>query len=226
MTQVVNQFELGKEKGQLDLKFGTNIIQARAAGELAIGQAVKLNDSSSKLPEVSAAADTDAVFGYVAYAIKDGGYVANDICEIALVNTIMFMEASEAISPMQEIMYVLASGKVAVAVGATKSISGWALDTAATDGDLIRVYITSPSFEAPDAFSYKELVTTAGGAAAEVIVVTGATVGDIVTATINAVGATPRIIVSAIVSDADEVTVTFAADPSTDHVINLIVEAA
>ena len=70
---------------------------------------------------------------------------------------------------------------------------------------------------------YSGLKTTVGGAAAEVITVSGAAVGDSVHADVNTNGATPRTIVSGKVTATDTVTVTFSADPSSDHVINLSV---
>jgi len=67
--------------------------------------------------------------------------------------------------------------------------------------------------------------TTAGGAAAEVITVTGALATDVVVATLHTKGSTPRIIVTA-ATGTDDVTVTFDADPSTDHLINYVVYRA
>lgn len=70
---------------------------------------------------------------------------------------------------------------------------------------------------------YSGLKTTAGGAAAEAITISGAAVGDTVHADVNTNGATPRTIVTGKVTATDTVTVTFSGDPSTDHVINLSV---
>jgi hypothetical protein len=70
-----------------------------------------------------------------------------------------------------------------------------------------------------------EIYTTVGGAAAEVITVTGALATDIVVATLHTKGATPRIIVTA-ATGTDAVTVTFDGDPSTDHLVNYVVYRA
>ena len=67
--------------------------------------------------------------------------------------------------------------------------------------------------------------TTAGGAAAEAITVTGALATDLAIATVHTVGASPQVIVTTVAS-ADTVTVTFAADPSTDHVVTYVVYRA
>lgn len=155
MTQLVNQFAIGKEKGQLDMRFNANTIQVRAVSTLATplvaGQAVKLVDNSSPIPEVDIAGDTDEVFGYVNYALKGNSYSAGMVLEISLKGNVMFMIAGAAIARGAEIMHVAATGKVITATGVTKCISGWAFDKAAQDGDIVRVYIEAPSFKKPAA---------------------------------------------------------------------------
>jgi len=143
MTQLVNQFEIGKEKGQLDLRFNNNTIQCRAAGALSAGQAVKFVDVAGGVPEVVAADDTDLVHGYVNYSLKNTSYVSGQMVEISMAGNCMNMQAGEAISVRGDVMFVAATGKVMNATGVTKCISGWALDKAATD-DIIRVFIVEP----------------------------------------------------------------------------------
>lgn len=60
--------------------------------------------------------------------------------------------------------------------------------------------------------------TTAGGAAAEAITVTGVLATDLVFAQLHTEGTTPRTILTAVAS-ADTVTITFSGDPSNDHVV-------
>ncbi len=151
MTQLVNQFELGKEKGQLDMKFGQNVIQVRANVALTAGQAVKIVDVAGGIPNVDAAGDTDEVFGFVTYDLKKNTVASGEVCAIALKESVMYMTAGAAFAPMTELMHVLATLKVITATGVTKCISGWALDKASADGDVVRVYITSPSFKKPAA---------------------------------------------------------------------------
>lgn len=67
--------------------------------------------------------------------------------------------------------------------------------------------------------------TTVGGAAAEAITVTGVLATDLVVAVLKQVGASPQTILTS-VPTADTVTVTFSADPSTDHIITYIVYRA
>lgn len=67
--------------------------------------------------------------------------------------------------------------------------------------------------------------TTAGGDATESIPVTDALATDIVHVTIHTVGATPRVILTSL-AVAGAITVVFAADPSTDHVLSYSVMRA
>lgn len=69
---------------------------------------------------------------------------------------------------------------------------------------------------------YAGSATTAGGAAAEVVSVSGAASTDLVLINIKTVGATPRTIVSAS-AGTNNITVTFSGNPSTDHVIQYFV---
>lgn len=144
MTQLINQFELGKEKGQLDLRQNTNVIFCRADSAVIPGQAVKLVDAAGGVPNVTAVtADTDEVFGYVTKNTRRDSMAIGDVVEVALTGSIMFMIAGAALAPNADVMYVTASGKVVAASGVTKWISGRTLDKSAADGDLIRVYIKS-----------------------------------------------------------------------------------
>ncbi len=64
--------------------------------------------------------------------------------------------------------------------------------------------------------------TTAGGSTTEDVTLTGVTAGDVIVATVNVEGATPRKILSAEYQAADTVRVTWDGDPSTDHEFSLI----
>ena len=63
--------------------------------------------------------------------------------------------------------------------------------------------------------------TTVGGAASEDVTVTGLTAADLVVATLSVAGAAPTTLTTAF-ADTDKVTLTFAADPSNDHVIDIV----
>lgn len=60
--------------------------------------------------------------------------------------------------------------------------------------------------------------TTAGGAAAEAITISGLLSTDIAVVTLKTAGATPRT-VSKAACTTDTLTITFSGDPSTDHVV-------
>lgn len=60
--------------------------------------------------------------------------------------------------------------------------------------------------------------TTTGGAAAEDVTLAGVLATDVVMATLDTEGATPKTLVSAKAA-AGKITVTFSGDPSTDHVV-------
>lgn len=146
MTQNINSFSIGKEPGQLDLQnsFVPRVISVIADSALVPGQAVKLVDGTSKIPHVTAVtADTDEVFGYVAYNTIKGTYAIGDKIDVALTGSIMYLTAGAAIVKNADVMFVTATGKVITATGVTKIISGRALDKASADGDVIRVYIKS-----------------------------------------------------------------------------------
>lgn len=64
--------------------------------------------------------------------------------------------------------------------------------------------------------------TTLGGAAAEAITVSGVLATDIVLVTLEVEGSSPVSIVKA-APTADTITVTFSADPSSDHIVSYVV---
>lgn len=144
MTQLINQFEMGKEKGQLDLRFNANTFSCRADSLLVPGQAVKLVDVAGGIPNVTAiAADTDQVFGFATKSTRKDAIAIGDVIEVSATANVMYMEAGAAIAPGDKVMPVVSGSKVIVASGATKSVIGIALDKAAADTNLIRVYIKS-----------------------------------------------------------------------------------
>lgn len=147
MTLNQNQFNQSPVQGQRDLIFNANSISAQidttSAGSLVPGQAVKMVDSAGGVPKVvECALDSDEVFGFINYNIKDlsGDINAGDIVTISLVNggACMYMTASAAIARNAVVGIVVASKKVKTSAGGSRDV-GRALDKAAADGDLIRV---------------------------------------------------------------------------------------
>lgn len=147
MSQVPNQFSQTPVKGQLDLAFNHNTISCviksdYSGAKIPSGTAVKLVDVDSKRIVVEPiAADTDKVFGFINYNMKDDGYEANDAVEVSGADNVMYMEAGAAIARGAEVMPVVTGAKVITATVGDKAIAGYALDKAGADEDLIRVVV-------------------------------------------------------------------------------------
>ena len=144
-----NQFALIPIQGLMDLRFNPAVISAQidtsSAGGLVPGQAVKMVDSAGGVPKVvECAADTDDVYGFLVYDIKQATFAIGARVEVAAMrDNVMYMTASAAITRNAQVEIVVASSKVATAASG-KRIVGRALDKAAADGDLIRVTIDLP----------------------------------------------------------------------------------
>ena len=144
-----NQFAMETVQGQSDLGFHGSVITAEVSASqataLVAGQAVKLEDSAGGLPKVlSLAASSEAAFGVVLRNLKDSTFPANARVEIALEGSVVYMTAAAAIARGAKVEFVQASNKVTTAAG-TNPVLGFALDKAAADTDLIRVYILTPA---------------------------------------------------------------------------------
>lgn len=144
-----NQFTQSAEKGQMDLRFNSNIISgvidSTEAGSLVAGQAVKLVDNTSKVPAVIACDEnSDDVFGFIVYDIKTAAFTAGKRCEIAVFrDNVMYMESGAAIAKGAEVAIVIVDEKVITAV-ATDRIVGRSYDKATAAGQMIRVVIDLP----------------------------------------------------------------------------------
>ena len=147
MTLNINQFSQSAIQGMVDLRFGGAVVSCQidvsSGGALPPGQAVKVVDSAGGVPKVvECAADTDEVFGFIAYDQIHPTFDAYDPCQVALVNggAAMFMTASAAIARNAVVTIVTASDKVKTSTGGSRDV-GRAYDKAALDGDLIRVLL-------------------------------------------------------------------------------------
>lgn len=143
-----NQFALETVQGQLDLLApGTVIsgaVSASQATPIVAGQAVKLEDSAGGVPKfLSLGGDTEDTFGFMVRNIKDINRSASDALEVAIAGAVMVMTAGAAIGRGEKVEVVSATNKVIESAG-VNPVVGYALDKAAADGDLIRVYITTP----------------------------------------------------------------------------------
>lgn len=146
MTQLQNQFNQSQVLGQLDLQHNGNVISAQidvsSAGGLVPGQPVKLVDTANGIPlVVEAGADTDDIFGYIQYGIRNSSYGVGDHVSIALVNggAAMYLNSNAAIARGANVKAVIGTpGNVATATTGT-TIVGRALDKATAANQLIRV---------------------------------------------------------------------------------------
>jgi len=152
-TQSQNAFAQSPYLGMIDMRFPYNtvsvLVDASEAGTLYAGSAVKMVDSAGGVPKVVAcAAESDEVLGFINYSIKDIDYTKGSPAEISMAGNVMFLYATEAIARgAQVVLDLTTKGGVQGAVGETGStIVGWAYDKAAAPGDLIRVWLSTPSF--------------------------------------------------------------------------------
>lgn len=148
MTLNMNQFAQLPTQGEMDLEgFGSNVISAQVshsqATALVAGQAVKVENSAGGVPKLLAlASNADITAGFIPYNLKDISYPADARCEMALNGSVMFMTAGGAIARWGNVEVVYTTNKVIAAAG-VNPVTGFAIDKAAADGDLIRVYIVS-----------------------------------------------------------------------------------
>lgn len=148
MALLPNQFAMQTVQGQMDLQFHGSVVScqvdAAQATALVPGQAVKLATTAGGVPKVIAlAANTDQPFGFVSRNLKDQNYSAGDRVEIAQFGSVMYMTAGAAIVRGASVEVSNAAVKVITAAGVNPT-SGFAYDTAAADGDLIRVFLQAP----------------------------------------------------------------------------------
>jgi hypothetical protein len=139
--------------GQLDLQMNWNTVAAQIdvseAGTLVAGQAVKGMDNTNGIPTVvKAAADSDNILGFINFSPKQNRYVKGDRFQLSLKGNVMYMQASAAIARFARVVLeVDNAGSVRAASGSGgERIVGWAYDKAVNAGDIIRVYIETPSF--------------------------------------------------------------------------------
>lgn len=148
MTQTPNQFNQTPQKGDVDLitSTGATLTVRLASGSATVvpGEAVKIVDSTSKVPEVTAlTADTDSSFGFVLRNFKDEDREAGENLEIGIAGQVVYLEAGAAIARGAGVEVDASTKKVITSAG-TNPIVGTALDKVAADGDLIRVLIATP----------------------------------------------------------------------------------
>lgn len=148
-----NQFNQVPYLGMIDMRFPYNtvsvLIDASQSSALYAGAAVKMVDSAGGVPKVvGCTADTDEVLGFINYDIKTVSYTAGVPAEISMAGNVMYLYATAAIARGIQVALALSTnGGVQPATGATSDrIVGWAYDKATLPGELIRVFLKTPSF--------------------------------------------------------------------------------
>lgn len=152
-TQNPNQFAQSQLAGVVDMRFPYNtisvMIDSSQATPLYAGAAVKMVDSAGGVPKVvGCAANSDEVQGFINFDIKTVQFVAGVPAEISMGGNVIFLWATGAIARgVQVSLDVTSMGGVRSAVGNTgDNIVGWAMDKATAAGQLIRVFLKTPSF--------------------------------------------------------------------------------
>lgn len=141
-----NQFAQLPIQGQMDLEgFGSNVLAARVSHSLGTalvpGQAVKVENTAGGPPVITAlTANSDIPAGFVPFNLKDISYPADARAELAIGGSVMYMTAGGAVARWGQVEVVYTTNKVIASAG-TNPVCGFAIDKAAADGDLIRVYI-------------------------------------------------------------------------------------
>lgn len=153
-TQSQNQFAQAPYLGMIDQAVGpTNVTPVMADFSVVTpipnGAAVKIVDSVGGVPKVIlCTANTDEVFGFVRYSLKNAAYGANAPMEIGQAGTVMYLYATAAIARgVQVCLDITTIGGVhAVSGSGGENVVGWAFDKAVNPGDLIRISLKCPSF--------------------------------------------------------------------------------
>ncbi len=148
-----NQFAQSSVVGLVDLRFAFNTVSVQIdstqATPLYQGMAVKIVDSADGVPKViGVAADSDEVLGFIAYQFKNVAYVAGNAVEIAMSGNVIYLYAATAIARGAEVQLFSAASASVAALTASSGANkvGWAYDKATNPGDLIRVFLKTPSF--------------------------------------------------------------------------------
>lgn len=148
-----NQFAQKGVVGMIDMRFPYNSVSVQIdssqSDALYAGAAVKMVDSAGGVPKVvGCSAESDEVLGFINFDVKTVQFVAGSMAEISMAGNVMYLFATAAIARGVEVSLDLTTmGGVQAASGNTgDTIVGWAFDKASAAGDLIRVFLKTPSF--------------------------------------------------------------------------------
>lgn len=142
--QNMNQFAQTQIKGTIAAIVNpvTLSVQIDPASQstLYAGSAVKLQGGASNQILVDLAAATDSTFGFIIYNPKKDIFVAGDVVEIALANSVIVLEAYASITRGNNLEFYPTGNRVKQNAG-VNPICGQALDNAAGTGSLLRVLV-------------------------------------------------------------------------------------
>jgi hypothetical protein len=151
LTQAMNQFTQAPILGLVDLIPSPNVIGAQivstSTASIQNGSAVKLVDGTGALPLVDAVTGpTDGpVYGVIPYTARKNLYVANDIVQVCLTTSFMYLKSSAAIVRGAVVSTVAATTTadptVATAVTSTDYVLGVCIDKATAANQLVRINI-------------------------------------------------------------------------------------
>ncbi len=148
-----NQFAQTSYLGVIDMRFDYDtvsvLIDVSQATALYAGSAVKIVDSADGVPKVvGCAANSDEVLGFINFDIKTVQFLAGMPAEISMAGNVIYLYATAAIARGVQVSLDLTTrGGVRGAAGNTgDDIVGWAYDKATAAGQLIRVFLKTPSF--------------------------------------------------------------------------------
>ncbi len=151
-----NQFQQQALIGIIDLKLGsTNVIAAQVAPTASgagvpvfPGQGVKIvANTNGGVPQVQAvSAITDACIGFVRFNQKDLQYGLNQMLEVAMWGSVIWLFATGAITQFAEVCLDPSYVGGVQATGATATIVGQAIDGAAAAGPIRVLLIPNANF--------------------------------------------------------------------------------
>lgn len=154
----LNQFQLQHSVGDLDLNYfgGMNVVSVLfnptdTTHTVAPGVGVKLTDLGSSdiaggVPIVALrSAATDSIFGIRIRNTKAASTAYNNVMEIAILNSVVYMKATAAFLRGAKLTLDTAQDGYVKAKG-TDTLVGIALDKASAVGDLVRVWVKAEGY--------------------------------------------------------------------------------
>lgn len=115
-------------------------IDPNSVSTLQAGDAVRLTQTTGQTILVDVCAATQDPYGYLIYAVKKNIFTAGDPVEIALTNSVIYLESAGLIRRGDLLEWSPAGHQVAV-WGKSNPTSGLALDKVSSAGQLLRVKV-------------------------------------------------------------------------------------